>query len=146
MKVARLTLTALFLGAMACSSVQTVRNPAQFFETTRPQMVVVTYHDNGEVPIAQPTMRGDTIVGTWWGLGEPVSVAMSEVQRIDAVQKDSRKTTAFVLTLVGVGAVTAYGLSRAAFNSSGVLCDYARTGGDDGTGGINDTSGCYRIR
>jgi hypothetical protein len=125
MKMARLSLAALFLGAIACSSVQTVRNPAQFFSTERPASVVVIYNDNGEVPIAQPTMRGDTIVGIWDGLGEPIEVPMDQVQRVDAIQKDPRKTTLFIAALVGAAAVTTYGFSRAV-QDHGIICDFFR--------------------
>ena len=125
MKLARLSLTALFLGAIACSSVQTVHNPEQFFNTTHPPVVVVVYNDNGEVPVAQPTMKGDTIVGIWDGLGEPISVPMDQVQRVDAVQKDPKKTTLFIAALVGAAAVTTYGFARAV-TDHGVICDFFR--------------------
>lgn len=125
MKLARVSLTALFLGSIACSSVQTVRNPEHFFSTTHPPVVVVVYNDNGEVPIAQPTMKGDTIVGIWDGLNEPISVPMDQVQRIDAVQKDPRKTTLFVAALIGAAAVTTYGFTRAV-QDTGVICDFFR--------------------
>jgi D-alanyl-D-alanine dipeptidase len=125
MKFARVTLAALFLGAMACSSVQTVRNPAQFFATARPQMVVVIYNDNSEVPVAQPQMRGDTVVGEWQGLSESVAIPLDQVQRIDAVQKDSKKTALFITALVAAAAVTTYGFARA-HNDTGVICDFFR--------------------
>jgi len=124
MKLARLSLTALFLGGVACSSVQTVRNPAQYF-ATNPAMVVVIYNDNSEVPVANPQMRGDTVVGTWQGLDEAVAVPLSDVQRIDAVQKDPRKTATFIAALVGLAAVTTYGFVRAV-HSSGEICDFFR--------------------
>jgi hypothetical protein len=124
MKLARLSLTGLFLGAIACSSVQTVHNPAQFM-STNPAMVVVIYNDNGEVPIAQPRMKGDTIVGTWAGLGEPIEVPMDQVQRVDAIQKDPKKTTLFIASLIGAAAVTTYGFTRAV-HSTGQICDFFR--------------------
>lgn len=139
MKVARVFMTGIFLGGMACSSVQSVRDPAKFFADARPSYVVVTYTDNSEVPVANPQMRGDTLVGEWRGLGEPVAVHMDEVQRIDAVQKDSRKTTLFVAAMVGVAAVTAYGLYRAV-SDHGEICDYNRpTGNTQG----DDAGQCY---
>jgi hypothetical protein len=140
MKVARLFLAAIFLGGMACSSVQTVRDPARFFADARPSYVVVTYTDNSEVPVANPQMRGDTIVGEWRGLGEPVAVPMDEVQRIDAMQKDSRKTTVFIAALVGVAVVTGYGLYRAV-TDYGEICDWNRPTGNT----QNDDAGpCYK--
>ena len=124
MKLARLFLAALFLGATACSSVQQVRDPVQFM-ATRPDLVVVTYDDRSEVPVAQPEMRGDTLFGTWQGLSEPVAVPLSQVHRIDAMQRDSKRTTLLIVGLVAAGAVTAWGLSQTVFNS-GIACDYTR--------------------
>ena len=125
MKLARASLAALFLSAIACSSVQTVRNPAEYFSSVRPALVVVVYNDNGEVPIAQPAMNGDTIVGIWHGLGEPIAVPMDQVQRVDAVQKDAKKTTLFIAALVGATAVTTYGFIRAV-TDYGRVCDFTR--------------------
>lgn len=124
MKLARLFLAALFLGATACSSVQRVRDPVQFM-ATRPDLVVVTYDDRSEVPVAQPEMRGDTLFGTWQGLSEPVAVPLNRVQRIDAVQRDSKRTTLFIVSLVAATAVTAWGLSQAVFDT-GISCDFNR--------------------
>jgi hypothetical protein len=50
---------------------------------------------------------------------------MSEVQRLDAMQKDPKKTTLFVAALVAATAVTAYGFSRAT-QDTGQICDYFR--------------------
>jgi hypothetical protein len=118
-------LAALFLGAVACSSVQTVHNPAQFFSTARPEMVVVIYDDNSEVPVASPQMKGDTVVGEWLGLNEPVSIPMDQVQRIDAIQKDPKKTTLFIAGLVAAAAVTTYGFVIK-HQDSGQICDFFR--------------------
>lgn len=105
---------------------------------------MVVYNDGGEVPVADPKMRGDTIVGTWYGLGEPVEVPMNEVQWIGAMQKDPRKTTLFVAALVGAAAVTTYGLTRAIQNH-GEICDYARfAGAPPGSSPLDDNGGCYR--
>ena len=48
-----------------------------------------------------------------------------QVQRIDAVQKDPKKTAMFVVGLVAAAAVTTYGFSRAV-HDYGVICDYFR--------------------
>ena len=88
-------------------------------------MVVVIYDDNGEVPIEKPTMHGDTIVGTWAGLGEPIAVPMNQVQRVDAIQKDPKQTTLLIAALVGATAVTTDGLVRAV-TDHGQICDYFR--------------------
>lgn len=124
MKLARLALAVLFLGGLACSSLQTVRDPNAFM-ATNPDLVVVIYNDNGEVPVAKPQFRGDTLVGQWAGLNEPISVPMDQIQRIDAVQKDPKKTTLFIVSLIAATAVTTYGFTRAVQNH-GQICDYFR--------------------
>ena len=124
MKLARLFLAALFLGGTACSSVQTVRDPSSFMSTS-PDLVVVIFTDNAEMPVSNPKMRGDTLVGQWAGLGEAVTVPMDQVQRIDAIQKDPKKTTLLIVGLVAATAVTTYGFSRAV-QDHGQICDYFR--------------------
>lgn len=124
MRLARLSLTAIFLGGISCTSVQTVRDPNAFM-ATNPDLVVVIYNDNAEMPVSKPQMRGDTLVGEWAGLGEKVAVPMSDIQRLDAIQKDPKKTTLFIAALVAATAVTAYGFSRAS-TDYGYICDYFR--------------------
>ena len=124
MKLSRLFLAALFLGGTACSSVQTVRDPNAFM-STKPDLVVVIYNDRAEMPVANPQMRGDTLFGQWAGLGEPVTVPMSQVQRIDAIQKDPKKTTLFIVSLIAATAVTTYGFTRAS-QDHGQICDFTR--------------------
>jgi len=124
MTLARLPLAALLIGGVACSSVQTLRNPAEFL-ATRPDLVVVTYHDNSEVPISQPQMRGDTLFGTWQGLNEPVVVPMDQVKRVDAIQRDSKRTALLIFWISAATAVTTYGFIRAV-TDHGVICDDTR--------------------
>jgi hypothetical protein len=141
MKLARLSLTALFLGALACSSVQQVRDPVQFM-ATRPDLVVVIYDDRSEVPVAQPEMRGDTLFGTWQGLSEPVAVPLSQVQRIDAIQRDSKRTTLLIVGLATAGAVMTYGFSRLTANS-GIFCSWDRGVDDRGDSGDLARERCF---
>ena len=127
MKATRVVLAALAMAAVGCSSVQQVRNPAEFL-ATHPDQILVTYEDRSEVPVAMPKLVNDTIVGTWDGLNEPVALPMSRIVRIDAVQKDSRRTALFIAGLVGATAVTAYGFSRES-TDYGEICDYNRPSG-----------------
>jgi hypothetical protein len=140
MKMQRLSLTAALLAAVACSSVQQVRDPAAFL-ATNPTQILVTYEDRSEVPVAMPKLRNDTIVGTWDGLSEPVALPLNRISRIDAVQKDTKKTALFIGGLVAVTAATAYGLSRES-TDYGEVCDYNRPGGG---GNFQEFAGpCYR--
>lgn len=127
MRLSHMPLVALVLGTVACSSVQQVRDPVGFL-ATHPALIVVTYDDYSEVPVAQPRLDHDTIFGTWEGLNEPVALPLSHVRRVDAVQRDSRRTTLLVLGLVGATAVTTYGFVRAV-TDHGMICDYFRPEG-----------------
>lgn len=144
MKLARLLLAALFLGGTACSSVQQVRDPVQFM-ATHPELVVVTYDDRSEVPIAQPQMRGDTLFGTWQGLSEPVAVPLDQVHRIDAIQRDSKRTTLFIVGLVSASSVMAYGFTRLTTNT-GVICSWDRGTDDRGDAGDLARERCFSTR
>ena len=140
MKETRVMLAALAMAAVGCSSVQQVQNPAEFL-ATHPDQILVTYEDRSEVPVAMPKLVNDTIVGTWDGLSEPVALPMSRIMRIDAVQKDTKRTALFIAGLVGATAVTAYGLSRES-TDYGEICDYNRPGGG---GNFQEFAGpCYR--
>jgi hypothetical protein len=138
MKLARLSLAALFLAATACSSVQQVRDPVQFL-ATNPAHIVVTYEDNSEVPVVEPRLRNDTIIGTWEGLSEPVALPLSRIQRVDAIQKDSKRTTLLIFALAGVTAAATYGFVRAV-QDHGMICDYNRP---TGPSIIDDAGQCY---
>jgi hypothetical protein len=125
MKLARVPLAVAVLASIGCHSVQAVREPAQFIPQQNPSVVVVTYTDNSQVPVADPRMSGDTLFGTWQGLGEAVTVPLSQVQRIDAVQRDKRKTTLMIAALTAMTTVGVYGFLRAV-QRHGTICDYGR--------------------
>lgn len=144
MKLARIALATLFIAGTACSSVQTVRDPAQFM-ATRPDVVVVVFDDGSEMPIAQPQMRGDTVVGTWQGLNEPVVAPLSQLRRVDAIQKDSKRTALLVLGLATASSVMTYGFTRLTTNS-GVICSWDRGTDDRGDGGDLARERCFSSR
>lgn len=140
MSCIRVSLAAVLLGSAACRSVQPVMQPSQFIPRANPEVVIVTYNDNSEVPVAQPRMSGDTLLGTWQGLGEPVAVPMSQVQRIDAVQRDRKRTTLLIAGLTAVTAAGVYALIQATSGSD--VCDYGRPG--EGEGGLPKPYQCVR--
>jgi hypothetical protein len=118
----RVPLAALILGAVGCTVVRPVSQPAQYIPQNNPDVVVVVYKDRSQVPVVQPRMNGDTLVGTWAGLGEPVVVPMDQVERIEARQKDKKRTT---LLIAGVTAATVAGVwafTQLIGNSK--ACDY----------------------
>ena len=100
MRYLRVSLAAALLGGLGCTSVQRVQEPGRFIPQARPNLVVVVYNDNSQVPVSGPRVSGDTLLGTWAGLGEPVAVPLNQVRRIEAVQRDKRKTTLLIAGIV----------------------------------------------
>ncbi len=49
--------------ATACTTVATVRRPAQFIASKAPDIVWVTTTDNSQVVLLSPRVRGDTLGG-----------------------------------------------------------------------------------
>lgn len=119
----RASLAAALLGGLGCTSVQQVQQPGQFIPQARPNMVVVTYNDNSQVPVSAPRVSGDSLLGTWAGLGEPVAVPLSHVRRIEAVQRDKKRTTLLIAGIVAGTVAGGYALSLAV--KSGRVCDYS---------------------
>jgi hypothetical protein len=106
----------LLIGSLACASVQPVLQPAEFIPRTNPDLVLVVYKDNSEVPVAKPRLVGDTLVGTWVGVNEPVAVPLSEVQRIDAKQRSGKRTALLIAGVAVMAAGGIYGIIRVTDN------------------------------
>jgi hypothetical protein len=74
--------------------------PSSFIAQRNPELVWATSQEGEVIPIARPSLRGDTLVGHWLGTREPVSVMLPQVQ-IQARQPD-HKRTAFVVASIGL--------------------------------------------
>ena len=101
-----LLLTALLSG-VGCATLQPVQQPAQFIPEAQPQVVYVTFRNHSKVTIAQPRVRGDTLFGTVRGAPHPVAAPLSHIERIEAVQRDRKRTRWLV---AGLGVLTAAGV------------------------------------
>jgi hypothetical protein len=99
MTLNRIALAGLLLAVAACMTVRPVQ-PAQFIPLHNPAVVWVTYTDNSFVPVAGPKIVGDSLKGTWAGLGEPVAMSLSEIKTVQAKIK-SPKRTILLFTVVG---------------------------------------------
>jgi hypothetical protein len=120
----RVPLAALLLGTAGCRTVQPVRQPAQFIPQANPDVVVVIYNDNSQIPVSHPRMSGDTLIGTWLGVGDPVVAPLSQIQRIDAVQRNKKRTTFLIVGLAALTAGGVYALSQAAQSGNSFNCSY----------------------
>jgi hypothetical protein len=115
---------AMLLAAVGCKSVQPVVEPAQYIPAHKPNLVVVIDQDNAEILVADPQMAGDTIKGVWSGVGDPIAMPLDQVQRIDAIQPNKKRTRMLVAVLAVVGVAGGYALAQA-IDEDGTACDYS---------------------
>jgi hypothetical protein len=102
MALNRVPLAGLLLAVAGCTTVRSVQ-PAVYIPQHSPATVWVTYHDNSLIPVAQPRIVGDSLMGTWQGLQEPVAISLTEIQTVQA-RMPSPKKTALLFTVLGLTA------------------------------------------
>ena len=82
----------LLLYLPACTSWQVGKpSPEEFLENEHPEKVRVTQTDGSRVELMSPAVRADSLVGRVNG-GTSVSIALSEVQKVEVRESDSTKT------------------------------------------------------
>jgi len=111
----KLVLILLVAGLSGCMSVRPVLTPSSFIPQRNPDLVWATSQQGEVIPIARPSLRGDTLVGHWLGTREPVSVMLPQVQ-IQARQPDHKRTA---LMAAGIGLVAGFVLYRALTGTGG---------------------------
>ena len=92
----------LLLYLPACTSWQGVGKPSpeEFLEDESPAKIRVTQTDGSRVELDNPWVSAsDSLVGTVKG-GAPVSIALSEVQKVEVSKGDTGMTVYFVLIVV----------------------------------------------
>jgi hypothetical protein len=106
MKMNSVVLAGVVLALAGCKTVQNVQ-PTVYIPEHNPPVVWVTYLDNSFVPVSSPKIVGDSLVGTWQGLSEPVAISLKEIQTVQAKMPSPKRTIilASVLTLAVGGAV-----------------------------------------
>ena len=109
------TLLPLVPLATACTTVATVRSPAQIMAIAGKSrgIVWVTKTDNRVVQLAWPRVDGDTLVGVLSqgdSLGDSVKMSLSSVQSMRARQAAPRRTLLLAggLTLAAAGATVLF--------------------------------------
>jgi hypothetical protein len=100
--------------ATACTSVATVRRPAQFIASRAPQVVWVTTTDNSQVALLSPRVKADTLGGLAGGV-HYVEMPLSNVRSMRARQPSPRRT----LLLVGGLTLGAAALALSAGGGAG---------------------------
>jgi hypothetical protein len=125
----RLPLVALVLSSAGCATLQPVRDPAAFISQTNPQVVFATHKNGAVLAVAQPRLRGDTLLGMRQGLSLPVALPLSQVHSIQAIQRDKKRTTVLIAGAAALTATLGYLLVQAR-GGSGPSCDYSGVTGE----------------
>lgn len=120
----RVVAAGVVLGAAGCSSLQPIREPAQFIAETRPAVVYLTHRNRAVLIIAHPAMRGDTVYGTWPDQPRPVSIPLSQIQSVEALRRDGKRTAMLVGGISIVAGVAVYALVQSANGHHDWTCDY----------------------
>jgi hypothetical protein len=97
----RLVLALVPLAAAACVTVRPVLAPATFIPARSPDVVWVTAQSGEIIPVGDPTLQGDTLVGRWVGTSEPVRFPLPQARVIQAAQPH-RGRTALLAASIGV--------------------------------------------
>jgi hypothetical protein len=95
-----------------CASIQPLRDPAQFIAETAPPTVYVVHKNGALLTIGKPRVIGDSLVGTWEGVAQPLALRFDDLQRVEAVQRDKTRTIMLISGITVVGAVMGYFLTR----------------------------------
>jgi len=110
----------VLVAGSACVSVRPVVSPEQFIPAQQPNLVWVTTTHEEVIPVAEPMVHNAAIRGTWLGLGDSVSVPLSNARLVQARQRDGTRTA---LLVAGVALAAGIVVWRATANSgSGDIC------------------------
>jgi len=112
MKLNSVVVVGLLVAVAGCHVVKSVQ-PTVFIPEKNPAIVWVTYTDNSFVPVSSPKIVGDSLMGTWQGLAEPVAISLNDIKTVQAKTPSPKRTVllATVLTAATVG--VAYTISTA---------------------------------
>lgn len=117
MKMRRTLAAFVLCTTTGCSSLQPVS--VQSLAEKPPPVVYITQGNGVVVPVYEPRLRGDTLVGS------KVVMPLGEVQRIAVLQVSKGRTAMLVSGIVIVSAMGVYAISAAAGGRSDWYCDYS---------------------
>lgn len=106
MRLLRVLTAALLVGALACSSRQTV--PVDFISATAPTTVQV-FDGYKVIDLQQPEVSGDSVRGTV--SGAEVAIPLNRVQLVTAVRFSGVRTAMLIGGVAAVGALMGYALA-----------------------------------
>jgi len=96
------------LTSAGCFTIQPVRRPADFIPQSHPELVWVRQPDGEVVPVARPSLVGDTLVGLRAGTPESLRVALPRIQSITARQPDTKRTLLVAVTGIALAGFIAW--------------------------------------
>jgi hypothetical protein len=121
MKAAKALLIAVaFLPA--CSTMRPVESPVAFLEQNNPKHVRVYSADGEFYVLRDPQLRGDKITGFEPLEQEDLSLAVSSIRRMEAMQPDKKRTTLFIGAMTLIGSAGIYMIANAE-NGPKLICD-----------------------
>lgn len=127
MTIKRAPLLGLLLATAGCMTVQPVQ-PSVYIPQHNPPVVWVTYTDNSFVPVSGPKIVGDSLVGTWQGLQEPVAISLKEIQTVQAKISSPKRTVLLVSSLAVVSGAVVYTLMTAGTGGDPAPCGFDKNG------------------
>jgi hypothetical protein len=122
------------LGLAACMSLQPVAEPARFIAETKPEMVYVTQGSGAIFEVMNPTLSGDTLIGTRLGSARhPVVLPWKYVQQISTMRRNKSRTVMLLAGITVASAVSVYAFTQGQNGHAAWACDY-NTNALDGNG------------
>lgn len=88
-----------------------------------PEVVWVTHHDGEVIPVMRPSLRGDSLQGTWLGTSELVTLSLPRIQTMSARQLHLTRTALLVATVGTIAGFVVYRASRASGPKSNCVFD-----------------------
>ena len=116
----RVPLLVVLLSSLGCATLQPLREPAQYIATESPKVIYVTYKNRYVVGVTQPRVSGDSLFGTVQGQPAPVAVPLSNIQLIEAIQPDGKRTALLIAGLTAFAVTGVYVLLQTGDDES---CD-----------------------
>ena len=106
----------------ACSSMRPVDSPTAFLEQNNPKHVRVYSTDGDLYVLRDPQLRGDKITGFESLEQEDLTVSLSSIRRMEALQPDKKRTTLFVGAMTLLGSAGIYMIANAEHGPK-LICD-----------------------
>lgn len=106
----------------ACSTMRPVDSPVAYLERNNPEKVLIHAADGELYVLRDPQLRGDTIRGFEYQAQEEIGFSISGIRRLEALQPNKARTTAFIGAMTLLGSAGIYMIANAS-NGKKLICD-----------------------